>query len=65
MTQVPRGYNTLKVPPPPRFTLLAFVASDHRGHIVIDWEWREADPERPGYPKRCDTDFGSQTWPKT
>jgi len=57
--------SSIQVPPPRGFVFLAFVNSDLRGHIVLDWEWRPAHKDRAGHPIGCESDFGRQTWPKT
>lgn len=56
---------TVEAPPPPGRTFLVYVSSDHRGHVVLDWEWRPAHQDRQGLPSDYETSFGSQTWPKT
>jgi hypothetical protein len=55
----------IQMPPPPRKVFLVYVTSDHRGHIVLDWEWRPAHLGKAGHPIKCESDFGRQTWPKT
>ena len=57
--------SSIQVPPPPGKVFTIYVKTDHRGHIVLDWDWRPAHPDKPGYPLDCESDFGRQTWPKT
>jgi hypothetical protein len=41
---------TIALPPPPDLVAVVFVNPDPRGLIVLDWEWRRADPDKPGWP---------------
>lgn len=57
--------STVQVPPPPGMTLLVYVFTDHRGHIVTDWGWRQTHPDRNGCPIDYESAFGRQVWPTT
>jgi hypothetical protein len=46
------------------YVFLVFV-SLHMGYVIFDWEWREEDPERPGYPLNWQDDFARSTWSRT
>lgn len=56
---------TIDVPSPPGMVFLAFVRPDSRGYIVLDWEWRLADDERPAYPASWEADFGRPKWTRS
>ena len=57
--------SSIEAPPPPGMTFLVYVHTDHRGHLVLDWEWRPVHPGQKGFPVNYESDFGRQTWPKT
>jgi hypothetical protein len=47
------------------FVFLVFVRLGVGGFVVFDWEWREEDPDMPGYPVGWKDDFARRTWQKT
>lgn len=53
-----------QVPPTFGKVFLAFVRLVQGGYLIFDWEWREEDPDNPGFPKGHKQDFGSPTWNK-
>lgn len=34
------------------------------GPVVIDWDWQEEEPDKPGFPVDWDNDFGEMLWHK-
>jgi hypothetical protein len=50
----------VELPPLPGYTFLVFVRQDF---VILDWEWRKADPSNPDYPENWETDFGEKVWP--
>ena len=49
----------------PRYgvVFLAFVEARNMGYVVFDWEWRDEDPDEPGYPLRWRDDFAEKVYP--
>jgi hypothetical protein len=41
---------------------LAYVHGCVGGYIVFDWDWREEDPDKPGFPLNWEEDFEPPTW---
>ncbi|MBW3539310.1 MAG: hypothetical protein KY476_03500 [Planctomycetes bacterium] len=62
-SDVPHRYNDFGVlePMPPDRLFLIFVRRE-RGMIVFDWEFREADEHRLGFPRDYASDFGEPVW---
>jgi len=52
----------IELPPPPDFVAVVIVCPDHRGNIVLDWEWRREDPDKPGWPQDWQSDFTRPVW---
>jgi hypothetical protein len=55
----------IELPPPPGMVGVVFVNPNHRGNIVLDWEWRPEDPDTPGWPEGWQDDFEGVKWSKT
>jgi hypothetical protein len=49
----------------PRYgaAFLAFIEIRVVGYVAFDWEWRDEDPDMPGYPLNWADDFGKQVYP--
>jgi hypothetical protein len=49
----------------PRYgvVFLAFVEVAQMGYMVFDWEWRDEDPDQPGYPLGWKNDFAEKVYP--
>jgi hypothetical protein len=54
---------SIELPPHPDTVAVVFVNPDHRGNIVLDWDWRTEDLDRPGWPENWQSDFGETIWP--
>jgi|SRR5579864_473186 len=57
--------STIETPPHAGFVGIVIVNPDHRGNIILDWEWRREDLDRPGFPEGWQNDFGDVIWKKT
>jgi hypothetical protein len=55
----------ITLPPPPNMVAVVFVLPDHRGNIVLDWEWRPEHPESSGWPETWQEDFKRVIWQTT
>ncbi len=55
----------IEAPPPPDMVGVVIVNSEPRGHIVLDWNWRKEDLDRPGYPEHWQQDFEACRWTAT
>jgi hypothetical protein len=54
----------IEAPPHPDLVGIVIVNPDHRGNIILDWNWRREDPDRSGFPEGWQDDFGSLKWTK-
>jgi len=52
----------IELPPPPDRVGVVIVCPDHRGNVVLDYEWRQEDPDRPGWPQSWLRDFVRPIW---
>ena len=52
---------------PPRYgyAFVGYARPGTWGYIIFDWEWREEDPDEPGYPVGWEADFTRRSWYKT
>jgi hypothetical protein len=53
----------ITLPPPPDMVAVVIVSPDHRGIVVLDWEWRRECPDAPGWPEGWEDDFARVKWP--
>lgn len=51
-------------PPPAGLVFLVYVREGESGRafFVLDWAWREEDPDQPGHPLKSGDDFTRLTW---
>lgn len=55
----------IEVPAQPGFVGIVVVNPDHRGNVILDWNWRREDPDREGFPENWAQDFGGLRWQRT
>jgi len=56
---------SIETPAPPGRVGVVLVKPDSGGLIILDWEWRQEDLDRPGFPEKWNIDFGGIRWQRT